>query len=78
MKISLYLKHDDRACFTLTDKNEVVYESIEYLPHLGILGGDTTELEIDNETGKILNWKPISKEELDDYLSDFDNDVSNG
>ena len=34
-------------------------------------------LEIENETGKILNWKPISKEELDDYLSVFDNDVSN-
>ena len=78
MKITLRLNEDEHAEIMITnDHNEDIYEGIGCLPDLGSISCCNMVLEIDNETGKILNWKPISKEELDGYLSDFDNDVSN-
>lgn len=37
-----------------------------YVPHgIGIGGGDYIRLTIDMQTGKIANWMPISKEDID-------------
>lgn len=74
MKISLYLKHDDRVSMIINENDVDVYESCDYLPYVGCLGGDHTELVIDNETGKILNWKPITKEEYEDLMHIEDED----
>lgn len=64
--IRLFLKHDDRANFELVSPGgNVLLESEGYLPYVGILGGDDTAIEIDNETGKIIDWKPITSEEFD-------------
>lgn len=63
--VSVFMKHDDRATMVLKERGgAVLAESEGYLPSAGIFGGDDTELEIDNETGRILNWKPITVAEI--------------
>lgn len=55
--------HDD-------DNNEVVdYDG--YVPNgIGIGGGDYLELEIDLETGKVKDWKPLTVEDVKDACDD--------
>lgn len=36
-----------------------------YVPNgLGIGGGDYIDMEIDTDTGQILNWKPLSEADI--------------
>lgn len=43
------------------NKNEYVEEHVGYVPNIPAIGsGDYIELEIDNETGVIKNWVPIT------------------
>ena len=53
------------ACWTeYTDKDGNKTESDSYVPKGIIIGGDDDgdyiEIDIDMQTGQILNWKPIS------------------
>ena len=59
--VHIYMKHDDRCVIELLDENEQDVEemSSEYMPHVGIFGGDDTDISIDNETGKIIGWIPL-------------------
>lgn len=42
-----------------------------YVPgNIGIGGGDDVELEIDLETGQILNWNSVSKKQLLESLEE--------
>ena len=61
VKVSVFVKHDDRALISLLDANNntVEEQTDDYLPYVGVFGGEETELEIDNETGKIIGWVPI-------------------
>jgi hypothetical protein len=63
--VTLYLKHNDRAVFDFEDFN-----LDGYLPAVGILGGDSTTLKIDNETGQIIGWKPILSDQLREFLEE--------
>lgn len=51
-------------CWTeYTDKDGNKTESDSYVPaNIGIggSGGDYVDIDIDMETGQILNWKPVS------------------
>lgn len=39
---------------------------VGYVPRIsGLGGGDYIRLSIENETGKIIGWKPITEEDLD-------------
>ena len=64
--VRLYLKHDDRTSFGFEDGDFEIDKHSDYLPHVGILGGDDTTLTIDNDTGKIIGWIPITKEDFDE------------
>lgn len=65
-KIYLFMKHDDTASLIIdNEKDEEIFDHQGYMPEVGVFGGDQTELVIDNETGKIIDWKPITQEELD-------------
>jgi hypothetical protein len=64
-KVCIMMKHNDTACMHLIGvENEDLFEKTDGLPCVGVFGGDTTELEIDNATGRIIGWKPITDEEL--------------
>jgi hypothetical protein len=62
-----------RDCFSadLYDENNVcVFEYSGYVPRIiPNSGEDDIRLKIDLETGKILNWKPPSQEEMDKFLT---------
>ena len=61
--VRVYLKHDDRASIVLEDDLGDVIEEMDsdYLPYVNeVLGGDDTLIEIDNETGQIIGWTPVT------------------
>jgi hypothetical protein len=65
--ISVTAKCSD--CFflegTTAEGENIDYEG--YVPHgLNIGAGDYLELTIDLETGKILNWKPVTPDSLEE------------
>lgn len=42
-----------------------------YVPYIkGIGGGDYIEIEIDNDTGKIVGWVPLTVEELREKVAE--------
>lgn len=64
-KVKLYMKHNDTACIECyADDDDCIIDQDGYMPYVGILGGDETELTIDNETGQIIGWKPIKTVEF--------------
>lgn len=65
MRISIFMKHNDMTSITVSDNDKVVAEGDGYMPYLNShLGGDDTQMTIDNETGKIIGWEPITIEDL--------------
>lgn len=48
--------------FSMVADNNLVYDG--YVPECSIGSGDYIEMEIDNATGQILNWKPITEADL--------------
>jgi hypothetical protein len=66
--VSVYMKHNDMTGMQLYDADGNTIEEMDsdYFPHVGVFGGDDTELTIDNETGKIIGWVPITTLSKDD------------
>jgi hypothetical protein len=67
MKISIDAKCSDCCVVRVEDANgNELYDKDGYVPEFLSIGewGDYLRLTIDNDTGKILNWKPIKKEDL--------------
>lgn len=64
MKIRIVAKCSD--CFGM----KVLETELEYngeVPrNIGIGGGDYVRLTIDNDTGKIEGWKPLTQEQLEE------------
>lgn len=59
--LNLQAKCSDRCFTTYTDKDGNETETDGYVPReIGLGGGDYVDIEIDMETGQILNWKPVS------------------
>jgi hypothetical protein len=53
---------------TIQDKNgKTILDHDGYVPDFFFGGGDYIELTIDNETGKIEGWKPITVEQIKEY-----------
>ena len=69
--LSICAKCSDRFAAILTDTNgKVLKEHDEYVPEFmpGEHYGDYVELDIDIETGQILNWKKPTKKLLDQFI----------
>jgi hypothetical protein len=65
--LSISSKSSDLNTIQYKDKDGNITESSDYayVPYnIGIGGGDYVELDIDTETGQILNWKPVSDEQI--------------
>jgi hypothetical protein len=61
--LSISAKSSDLNSISYKDRNGITTEAgdYSYVPEgIGIGGGDYVELDIDMETGQILNWKPVS------------------
>ncbi len=62
-------KTSDLCCTRLEIDGKDVKETNGYVPEImPENGGDYIELEIDIDTGMLLNWKKPSAKELDAYM----------
>ena len=65
MKISVNLHHRDCSSILIEENGRIIVDHDGYMPYLNNhLGGDDTNFVIDNDTGMILNWKPITMEQI--------------
>lgn len=65
--LTISSKSSDLNTFRYKDKNGKVTESGDYayVPEdIGIGGGDYVEMDIDTETGQILNWKKLTDKQV--------------
>lgn len=52
------------------DDGDVIFEHDGYVPNIpAIGGGDYFEMEIDNDTGKIMGWTPLTPEKIKSIIS---------
>lgn len=68
---NLFFKHNDLAVL------EVPHLKIEhdgYLPYIGILGGDDTNLTICLDCGQVIGWEPIPDAQIKQALNQQDQD----
>jgi len=69
--LTISSKSSDLNTFRYKDKNGKITKSNDYAyvpDDIGIGGGDYVEMEIDTETGQILNWKKLTDEEVIDAI----------
>jgi hypothetical protein len=59
--MSVYMKHNDLASVTV---RHLKINRDDYLPHVGVFGGDDTHLTICMDCGMIQEWKPITDAEI--------------
>lgn len=69
-EIRINAKHDDRYAARIIndDGSDVVHEGYG-LRMDGIGGGDYLKFTIENATGKIVGWTPLTEETLDDLIN---------
>lgn len=74
--LHIYLKVSDRFSATLKDQDgEVIHEQDDgYVPSFmpGDHYGDYVDLVVDIDTGKILNWKTPTVEQLNKFIEGDD------
>jgi hypothetical protein len=67
IKVSLSAKSSDGNSLHIYnyETGETLYEQEDgYMPDCSLGGGDYIDFVVDNETGQILNWKPIDYQYL--------------
>lgn len=69
MYITVYMKHDDRCSMMIEDGHGdwLLNAHSDYMPYLGVFGGDDTKLRIDNATGQIIGWKPLTRDQIKEW-----------
>lgn len=75
--LSIHIKvRDEFAAQLLNDKDEVLRDYEGYVPEFmpGDHFGDYLMLDIDIDTGKILNWKVPNQDQLEMFLKEDDDD----
>lgn len=71
MKISICAKCSDLCAVTVQDdKGKTILEHDGYVPDFFLGGGDYVEMTIDNDTGKIIGWKPITIDQINEHKTD--------
>lgn len=69
--ILLQAKHDDRFSIDFMMEDGTTKEHEGYAPSItGLCRGDYTRIRIDNATGTIIGWEPITDDELEEILDD--------
>lgn len=58
-KMSVFMKHNDMANMQIPHLD---VDLQDYLPHIGIFGGDDTQFEVCMDCGQIQRWKQITDE----------------
>ena len=71
MILKISAKCDDCCIATLVDNGKVLKRKNGYVPALmPYEGGDYVDIDIDVTTGRILNWKVPTKEQIQEFIED--------
>jgi len=63
--VDVYCHHSDCSNFEFTDENGKSRETEGYAPFIPrFSGGDDTSFRIDNATGKIIGWVPLTDADM--------------
>lgn len=75
--LEISAKCSDMFCATLRKGEEVLKEYDGYVPEFfpGQHWGDYVQLDIDMETGMILNWKKPTQEQIDSFIDKQEDEV---
>lgn len=79
VKLSLLVKVSDLCNYALLDQNNnAVAKRSGYLPEFvpGDVGGDYLHLDIDLETGRIINWVAPTTKDLENIIDEGDDQWS--
>ncbi len=73
MKICVNAKCGDMFNMTIHDNNgnEILFKEGSVPSKLNIGGGDYIHFDIDNETGKIIGWVPLTDEEIQEINQEY-------
>lgn len=79
-KISLSAKCSDCCSFALIDADgNELKETHDYVPYgMGVGGGDYVDLEINFETGQIINWKKPSDAIVKEFIGENEDEERGG
>lgn len=68
MIVSIGGKVRDMGYIILSQDDETyAFRECDYMPYISFLcGGDDIDIRIDNETGKIIGWRPLELEDFED------------
>lgn len=71
LTVNIQAKCNDMCSVGLRTESGQVFCSHGYVPEMGIGGGDYIDLEINVQTGQILNWKPLDTDSIEDFERQF-------
>lgn len=64
-------KSDDRNSYSAVDNGVEIAEGTGYLPNFpGFADGDYFDVQIDAATGQILNWKPMTADQIREAIEE--------
>lgn len=73
--MQIYINSHHRDCFSMTisdDDGNRILDGDGYAPHIqNFSGGDDLDFIIDNETGKIIGWVPLTEDDVEDIRMTF-------
>jgi hypothetical protein len=69
--IHVYAHHRDMSTFTFVNEDGTEHKIEGYAPRIKHLsGGDDTQFQIDNATGKIIGWVPLTDDDMEKILKE--------
>lgn len=71
--VFVYAHASDSQSYSFVGENrEEIAQHTGYAPFIkNLCGGDDVDFEIDNATGKIIGWVPITDDQLEEILEDM-------
>lgn len=79
MKIAIGGKCSDMGWMQVTDEEGVrIIDYDGYVPEIAAIGGgDYIEIEIDNDTGKVIGWVPLTVSALQESIGELEDEDDN-
>jgi hypothetical protein len=70
--LKINIKHNDMFAIELKDEGgKIIFSKDDYAPNIPhFCGGDYTDFFIDNETGKIIGWVPLTDKFIENNTKD--------
>lgn len=78
LTLEIYAKCSDLCTATLKKNGQVLAMHDGYVPEILSSDGDAIVMEIDLDTGQILNWKPPTSKQIVDFIAECNGESDEG